>query len=131
MLGRSDCDLLGEAIQALTSRRTRAISYCDLMPFSMTQMTQSENQSLDIQRKRLRYRSWHRGTREMDLLIGSFADRYLAEFDGPQLARFEALLQESDPALYAWVSGASAPPDELRHDVMTLLLNHTYAAKTL
>ena len=105
-----------------------------LRPFiapSMTEMTESENESLAVQRKRLRYRSWHRGTREMDLLIGSFADRYLAEFDAGQLARFEALLQESDPALYAWISGASAPPEDLRHDVMTLLQDHTYAPKTL
>lgn len=96
----------------------------------MTEMAASENDSLDIQRKRLRYRSWHRGTREMDLLIGSFADRFLPEFDADQLDRFEALLRESDPALYAWISGASAPPTELRHDVMSLLQQHTYAPKT-
>ncbi len=97
----------------------------------MTEMAESEKNDLDIQRKRLRYRSWHRGTREMDLLMGSFADRYLPEFDAEQLARFEALLQESDPALYAWISGADTPPEELCHDVMSLLQKHTYAPKTL
>ena len=98
---------------------------------SMTEMDESEKDSLNIQRKRLRYRSWHRGTREMDLLIGSFADRYLPDFDAEQLGRFEALLQESDPALYAWISGADTPPEELCHDVMNLLQQHTYAPKTL
>ncbi len=97
---------------------------------SMTEMAESEKESLEIQRKRLRYRSWHRGTREMDLLIGSFADRFLPEFDAEQLARFEDLLRESDPSLYAWISGADTPPEELRHDVMSLLQQHTYAPKT-
>ena len=60
--------------------------------------------------KRLRLRSWRRGTREMDLVLGQYADEALAGLDETGLDAFEALLDEADPDLYEWVSGAAAPP---------------------
>lgn len=81
---------------------------------------------LEIRRKRLRFRSWHRGTREMDLLVGQFADRHLAGFDSAQLDRYEGLLLEADPDLYNWMIGALEPPPELDHDVMKLIRNFKY-----
>ncbi|MGH6916010.1 MAG: succinate dehydrogenase assembly factor 2, partial [Geminicoccales bacterium] len=57
----------------------------------------------DARRKRLRYRAWHRGTKEMDLLLGRFADAQLAGMTPAQLDAFEALLCESDPDLYDWI----------------------------
>ncbi|MEX0758404.1 MAG: succinate dehydrogenase assembly factor 2 [Tistlia sp.] len=83
-------------------------------------------ESLEVRRKRLRFRSWHRGTREMDLLVGSFADRHLAGFDSGQLDRYEALLLEPDPDLYNWMIGAAEPPGALDHDVMKLLRSFKY-----
>ena len=77
----------------------------------------------DLRRKRLHYRSWHRGTKEMDLLLGGFADRHLAEFSPAQLDRFEALLQNSDPDIYCWVSGREPVPSAHDDDVMELLRN--------
>lgn len=77
--------------------------------------------ALAIRRKRLRFRSWHRGTREMDLLVGGFADAHLAGFDSAQLDRFEGLLLEPDPDLYNWMTGAALPPAELDHDVMKMI----------
>lgn len=61
--------------------------------------------------KRLRIRSWRRGTREMDLILGPFADTELARFDEGDLAAYEELLEENDHDLYAWVSGTTAPVD--------------------
>jgi antitoxin CptB len=86
----------------------------------------SEMQDLEKRRKRLRFRSWHRGTREMDLLVGSFADRYVDGFDHDQLDRFEALLLESDPLIYNWIVGRETPPAELESDVLTLLCAFDY-----
>lgn len=60
--------------------------------------------------KRLRMRSWRRGIREMDLILGRFADEALAALGEDDLARYDALLSENDHDLYAWVSGAAAPP---------------------
>ena len=66
-------------------------------------MTESDS-DMDRRRKRLRFRSWHRGMREMDLLIGRFADRNLDVFSERQLDLFEALLHETDPDLYGWLT---------------------------
>jgi antitoxin CptB len=73
-------------------------------------MTAQESE-LDVARKRLRFRSWHRGTREMDLLLGRFADRQLDSFDAALLDAYAALLEESDPDIYDWVCGRGAAPD--------------------
>ena len=54
--------------------------------------------------KRLRMRSWRRGTREMDLILGPFADLCLSALPGPMLTQYEALLDENDQDLYAWIT---------------------------
>ncbi len=78
-------------------------------------------ESLDIRRKRLKYRSQHRGTRELDLLLGRFAAERLDALDAAQVDRFEALLEAPSPLVYAWVTGQDAPPPELDSDVLCLL----------
>lgn len=83
--------------------------------------------TLDNRRKQLRFRAWHRGTREADLLIGSFADRNLPRFDADQVERFAALLEVSDPDLYNWMTGREPVPAEYDHDVMTALKAHRFA----
>lgn len=67
---------------------------------------------LEYRRKRLRFRAWHRGTKEADLLLGRFADANLDGFDDDGLARFEALLARSDPEIMDWMTGAAEPPDD-------------------
>lgn len=83
---------------------------------------------MDNKRKRLLFRSWHRGTREMDLLLGRFAERYLPTFSAGQILLFEEMLDCSDPDLYGWLAGREAPPDKLNHDVMKLFLDFKYTA---
>ena len=69
----------------------------------------------DTRLRRLAMRSWRRGTREMDLILGPFADARLAGMDGPTLDAYEALLEENDQDLYPWITarigGAPAGPD--------------------
>jgi len=65
----------------------------------------------DAQLRRLRLRSWRRGTREMDLILGPFADATLGELGTGQLAGFEELLEEDDQDLYGWVSGRARAPE--------------------
>jgi len=81
---------------------------------------------LDIRRKRLLYRAWHRGTREADLLLGSFAEAHLAGFDAAQLDHFEALLECPDADLYDWIASRTLPPAERDNDVTRLLLSFRY-----
>lgn len=83
---------------------------------------------LDTRRRQLKFRSWHRGMREMDILIGRFADRNLDVFSERQLDLFEALLHETDPDMYAWLTGRQPTPDDLDHDVMRLLKTFTQTA---
>jgi antitoxin CptB len=64
--------------------------------------------------KRLRLRSWRRGTREMDLILGPFADAELAALPPPALEAYDDLLSENDQDLYAWISRAGDRP---RHHV--------------
>jgi len=85
-------------------------------------VTSSSTSSSEIRRRRLSFRSWHRGTREADLILGRFADEHLARFDEAQLDRYEALLDCPDPDIFAWVSGRTALPPDHDHDVTRLLL---------
>lgn len=71
--------------------------------------------------KRLRYRSWHRGTQELDLLLGPFADRHLAELTGRELDDYEALLEAPEPLIYALVIGQVPPPPALDTDLLARL----------
>ena len=86
--------------------------------------------SSEIRRKRLLFRSWHRGTRETDLILGRFADKHLAGFDEAQLDRFETLLDCTDVDIFDWVSGRVALPPEHDHEITRLLLSFSRATPT-
>lgn len=88
------------------------------------------DEASDIRRKRLLYQSGHRGTKESDLLLGAFAAAHLAGFSAAQLDRYEALLEESDAALFDWLTGRAAPPAEKMNDVLRLLLSFRYPGAT-
>ncbi|MEM7642266.1 MAG: succinate dehydrogenase assembly factor 2 [Pseudomonadota bacterium] len=64
----------------------------------------------DVRLKRLRIRSWRRGIKEMDLILGGYADAELAGLDDDALDIFEAVLGENDHDLFAWVTGQGEPP---------------------
>ncbi len=66
-----------------------------------------------VRRRKIAFRAWHRGTREMDLIMGRFADAELAKLDDAGLDSFEALMEQADPDLYKWVSGEAAVPPEV------------------
>jgi antitoxin CptB len=65
---------------------------------------------LDMRRKRLLFRAWHRGTRETDLIMGRFADARIARMSELDLDEFERLMEVPDGELLAWVTGAIAIP---------------------
>ncbi len=66
---------------------------------------------MDDRRKRLKFRAWHRGTREADYMIGCFFDRYGARWSDAELTWFEALLEEDDVDVMAWALGTAAVPE--------------------
>jgi antitoxin CptB len=70
----------------------------------MTGSTRSSD-GLDDRRKRLLFRCWHRGTREMDLILGRFADAEIVALALDELGQLERLLEIPDPDLYAALTG--------------------------
>src|SRR5579862_8284881 len=68
--------------------------------------------ALDERRRRILFRAWRRGIREMDLILGRFADAHLPAMNKDELAEFERLLDVPDPQAFAWIIGAEAPPGE-------------------
>ncbi len=77
----------------------------------------------DIRIKRLRYRSSYTGTKETDVLLGQFAARHLAQLSPQLLDQYEALIENSDPDLFMWISGRKPVPSEWDTEVMALLKN--------
>ena len=65
---------------------------------------------LDPRRRRVLYRCWHRGMREVDILIGRFADARIAALDGSELDELEALMEAPDRDIFAWLVGEQAVP---------------------
>ena len=71
----------------------------------MSGQSKSADPTGDSRRKRLRYQSWHRGTREMDLILGPFIDRHLSGLSVEELDELERMLVVPDTTLYRWLSG--------------------------
>ena len=81
-------------------------------------MTERSSDGLDERRRKLLFRAWRRGVREMDLIVGRFADAHIAALDEPALDDFERLIEVPNAELYAWVSGSDAVPQA--HDSAVL-----------
>lgn len=66
--------------------------------------------AIETRIKRALYRAHHRGTKEMDLVLGRFADAELGRFDSAGITAFEELLTLPDPEIDRWIKGEQAPP---------------------
>jgi len=73
--------------------------------------TTLSSEGLDARRRRLLFRCWHRGTREMDLVLGRFADTQLATLNEHDLAELERWLDVPDQQIFAWVNGMEQVPE--------------------
>lgn len=73
----------------------------------MTGSTRS-SEGLDVRRRKLLFRAWHRGMREMDLVMGRFADATVADLSNAELDAFERLMEVPDRDLLAWITGEEA-----------------------
>lgn len=83
-------------------------------------------EELDFRRRRIAYRAWHRGTKEADLLIGGFADRYSADWGPAELDWFEDLLTETDVDIMAWAFGKQEVPERYHGALMDALKRLDY-----
>ena len=72
--------------------------------------TTRSSSDLDPRRRRLLFRAWHRGTREMDLLMGPFCDAEIGALSEDEVSAFEHLIDANDRDIYDWITGAAATP---------------------
>ena len=72
--------------------------------------TSSSRDGLDIRRRRILFRAWHRGTREMDLLMGQFADSELKGLPETELDDLELLMEAPDRDVFSWLTGETQTP---------------------
>ncbi len=79
--------------------------------------------------RRLRFRAWHRGTKEADLLIGGFCDAHSETWNETELAWFEALLDEQDVDVMGWAFGTIPVPPAFEGAMMTQLRSLNYVAR--
>lgn len=71
--------------------------------------------------RRLKFRAWHRGTREADFMLGGFFDRHGADWTEEQIVWFETLLEEQDVDIMAWAMGTQAVPEQFQGGMMDML----------
>ncbi|MBC7495767.1 MAG: succinate dehydrogenase assembly factor 2 [Sphingomonadaceae bacterium] len=86
---------------------------------------------LEFRQRRLNFRAWHRGTREADLMIGGFADRYGATWGIAEIDWFEALLEQQDVDIMAWAIGKTTVPDRFAGAQMEAMQRLDYIAKAM
>ena len=72
--------------------------------------TTISSEGLDARRRRLLFRAWHRGMREVDLITGRFADAHIGTLSEAEVDDFERLMDVPEPELLAWVMGSEATP---------------------
>ncbi|MEQ9519887.1 MAG: succinate dehydrogenase assembly factor 2 [Parvibaculum sp.] len=77
----------------------------------MNDETLVNGQALDVRRKRLKFRAWHRGIKEMDLIMGTFADTHVATLTETEINQFEELLEEADATVFSWITHGQTPPE--------------------
>ena len=80
----------------------------------------------DPQLKRLRFRAWHRGTREADLMIGGFFDAHHSRWDAGEREWFADLLEQQDVDIMAWAIGTAEPPERFAGPMMQSLKRLDY-----
>ncbi len=82
-------------------------------------------------KKRMLFRAWHRGFKEMDLILGCFADRRLTDMTPDELDQFEAILDAEDTPLYQWITGKDKMPPEFDNPIMAEICNFKPLANML
>lgn len=79
---------------------------------------------LDTRRRRILYRCWHRGIREMDLVLGQFAEENIADLSDAQLDELEQIMAEEDQDLVQMVTGAQVIPEKFQTPLFMKIISY-------
>ena len=86
--------------------------------------------ALDPQRRKLLFRARHRGMRELDVLLGGFADARLASLSAAEADEFERLMELPDRDVLAWLMGEGARPAGFTSGLLEAVEAHCAAPAT-
>jgi antitoxin CptB len=87
--------------------------------------TTRSSAELDPRRRKILFRCWHRGTKEMDLVFGRFADSEIDGLDNDDLDAFEVLMEFPDRDLFSWISGEIPPPVDVQTKIYSKIVSFT------
>ena len=80
-------------------------------------------QELNAERRKLHFRSCHRGIKEMDIIFGKFADVVLGDLSEEELPDYKRILELPDDKLFSWATGREDVPDDVRSPLLDRLLS--------
>jgi len=83
-------------------------------------------QQLDAERRKLLFRSSHRGIKEMDIIFSKFGETVLPDLPDSDLADYQRILELPDDKLFSWATGRETVPEELRSPLLDQLLSLDY-----
>jgi len=87
-------------------------------------------EDIETRRRKLLFRAQRRGFRELDLYMQQFTDAHLGKLDARQLDEFEAVLNIPDQHVFDWIMGRGEPAQNLRSEVLDLVLSFRYSPPT-
>lgn len=90
----------------------------------MTTSPQDAKPDIDARRRRAKFRAWHRGMKEMDLLLGGYADAHLETMTSDDIADFEVLLEILDRDLFKWFTGEGPVPADQDTPLFRAICRH-------
>ncbi|KZL12613.1 hypothetical protein PsAD2_03919 [Pseudovibrio axinellae] len=100
-----------------------------MMDQSAQREDQNKNNAMDNRRKRIIFRCHHRGMKEMDIMLGGYVEKHIAQMDDGELDELEVFLQHHDQDLFSWFIGTKPVPDEANTELFQKILNY-YKDKT-
>ena len=80
---------------------------------------------LETYKKKIIFKSSHRGSKEMDILLGNFIKKYIELFNENELGLFNDILECDDDDIYQWIIGKKEIPNQYSNRVFSLLINNT------
>ncbi|EJF88728.1 succinate dehydrogenase assembly factor 2 [Bartonella tamiae] len=86
----------------------------------------SENDPLDKQRRRLVFRAWHRGIKEMDLILGQYVDKYVHQMNEETIKEMEFIMSFEDRDLLTWVTGEVASPETINTPLFQDIIDYRF-----
>ncbi|MBY7649883.1 MAG: succinate dehydrogenase assembly factor 2 [Candidatus Liberibacter europaeus] len=80
--------------------------------------------NMNLRCRRIVYRCWRRGTREMDLILGSFVDKFILDLNENELDMLESIMNEDDTSLFKWITGMEEIPEYIRTSIFQKICSH-------